>query len=166
MTFKAKTTKSTVIALLTRSVQRVKSVSHYTFLGFVFDTELSVDEDIQSSTVARKSSLGGLRSCGGGLDIENLIKTSMIYSVSYFDLEETGSLFGGLSPSNPLKATGLIQRQLQYQYYAVNKLRASFFQCPNTVKNVLFPSVCCIDVCITITVGCQEGIHPQLAYGL
>jgi len=36
----------------------------------------------------------------------------MIYSVSYFDLGEIGVLFGGLSPSNPPVATGLIQRQL------------------------------------------------------
>ena len=54
-----------------------------------------------------------------GLDIENLIKTSMIYSVSYFDLGEIGTLFGGLSPPNPPVATGLIQRQMWYQYYAV-----------------------------------------------
>ena len=33
-----------------------------------------------------------------------------------------------------------IQRQLQYQYCAANKLRASFSRCSNAVKNVLFRS--------------------------
>jgi len=35
--------------------------------------------------VARKSSIGGLYVCAGGFDIENLIKTPLIYSVSYFN---------------------------------------------------------------------------------
>ena len=35
MTFKAKSAKSTVIPLLKLSVQRVKSVSHYKYLGIV-----------------------------------------------------------------------------------------------------------------------------------
>jgi len=35
-----------------------------------------------------------------------------------------------------------IQRQLQYQYYAVNKLRASFSRYWNAVKNVVFRSFC------------------------
>jgi len=35
-----------------------------------------------------------------------------------------------------------IQRQLRYQYCAANKLRASFSQCSNPVKNVLFPFFC------------------------
>jgi len=35
-----------------------------------------------------------------------------------------------------------IQRQLRYQYCAVNKLRASFSRCSNPVKNVLFRSFC------------------------
>jgi len=33
-----------------------------------------------------------------------------------------------------------IQRQLRYQYYTVNKLRASFSRCSNSVKNSLFRS--------------------------
>ena len=33
-----------------------------------------------------------------------------------------------------------IQRQLQYQYYAV--MRASFFRCSNAVKKLLFRSFC------------------------
>jgi len=37
-------------------------------------------------TVARKSSLGELCVCAGGLDIEKLIKPPKIYSVLYFDL--------------------------------------------------------------------------------
>jgi len=35
MMFKAKTTKSAVIPLLTQGIQRVKSVAHYKFLGTV-----------------------------------------------------------------------------------------------------------------------------------
>ena len=35
-----------------------------------------------------------------------------------------------------------IQRQLQYQYCAVNKLRASFSRCSNAVKYILFCSFC------------------------
>jgi len=65
-----------------------------------------------------------------GLDIENLIKTSMIYSVSYFDLGKIGTLFGGLSPPNPPVATGLIQRQMWYQYYVVcSSMYASQLRC-------------------------------------
>ena len=37
----------------------------------------------------------------GGLDIENFIKTPMIYSVSYFDLGGLSTLFGGISPPKP-----------------------------------------------------------------
>jgi len=37
-------------------------------------------------TVARKYSLGGLHVCAGRLDIENLSKSPLIYSVSYFNL--------------------------------------------------------------------------------
>ena len=33
-----------------------------------------------------------------------------------------------------------IQKQLWYQYYAANKLRASFSRCSNPVKNVIFRS--------------------------
>jgi len=35
-----------------------------------------------------------------------------------------------------------IQRQMRYQYEAVNKLRASFSRCSNAVKNVLIRSFC------------------------
>jgi len=38
-----------------------------------------------------------LRFCRG-LDIENLIKTPLIYSVSYFNLEGLSALFEGLRP--------------------------------------------------------------------
>ena len=78
--FKAKTTRSTVIPLLTLGVQRVKSVSCYKNVGIVLDIELSDDKEIQ--------------------------------------------------------------RQIRYQYEAVNKLRASFSRCSNAVKNVLFRSFC------------------------
>jgi len=59
MTFEAKTTKSTVIPLPTLGVQGVRCFL-LQILGIVFDAELSDDKDIQSRTVARKSSLGGL----------------------------------------------------------------------------------------------------------
>jgi len=35
-----------------------------------------------------------------------------------------------------------IQRQMRYQYEAVNKLRASFSRCSNAVKNVFIRSFC------------------------
>jgi len=35
-----------------------------------------------------------------------------------------------------------IQRQMRYQYEAVNKLRASFSRCSNAVKNLLIRSFC------------------------
>jgi len=37
-------------------------------------------------TVDRESSIGGLYVCAGGCLSENLIKTQLIYSVSYFNL--------------------------------------------------------------------------------
>jgi len=47
MTFKAKNAKSTAIPLLKLVGQYVKSVDQYKYLGIVFDTELSDDENIQ-----------------------------------------------------------------------------------------------------------------------
>jgi len=48
MTFTAKTTKSTVIPLLSLRIQRVKSLSHFKYLGIVLvDIELSDDKDIK-----------------------------------------------------------------------------------------------------------------------
>ena len=44
---KSKNTKSTVIPLLARGVQRVKSVSDHKYLRIVLDIELSNDKDIQ-----------------------------------------------------------------------------------------------------------------------
>ena len=46
MTFKTKTAKSTVIPLLILGVLTVKYVSHYKYLGIVFETKLSIDKDI------------------------------------------------------------------------------------------------------------------------
>jgi len=41
----------------------------------------------------------------------------MIYSVSYFDLGELGTLFGGLSPPKPPVATGLgFRHKMFYQH--------------------------------------------------
>ena len=46
-----------------------------------------------------------------GLDIIKLTKTPLIYSVSRFNLEGLGALFGGISTPNPLRGagTGLIR---------------------------------------------------------
>jgi len=46
----------------------------------------------------QKYSIEGFYVCTSGLDIENLMKTPLIYSVSYFNLE-------GLSPKKPSMAT-------------------------------------------------------------
>jgi len=63
-------------------------------------------DTVRTSTVARKSSLGGpyIRVGGfafvpGGLDMEKLMKPPMIYSVSYFDLRGLSSLFGRSKPT-------------------------------------------------------------------
>ena len=58
-----------------------------------------------SRTVARKSSLGGLYVRVGGFDIENLIKSPMIYSTSYFDLG--GGLGTFVWGAEPTIATGM-----------------------------------------------------------
>ena len=47
MTFKARSTKSTVTPLLTLGDQDVKSVNHCKYLSIILDTESSDDEDIQ-----------------------------------------------------------------------------------------------------------------------
>jgi len=46
-----------------------------------------------------------------------------------------------------------IRRQLRYQYYAANKLRASFSRCSNVVKNIAYFFVLVYaHVCIIIMV--------------
>jgi len=60
----------------------------------------------QTTTVARKSSIGGLYVCAGGLDIEKLIKTSLIYSASYFDLGGLVRCLGWLRPPKPPRCDG------------------------------------------------------------
>jgi len=47
MMFKSKSTKSTIIPLLTLGGQSVKSVTHYKYFEIVLDTELSDGKDIQ-----------------------------------------------------------------------------------------------------------------------
>jgi len=42
----------------------------------------------------------------GGLDIENFIKSPLIYSVSYFDLGGLGTLFGGVKPTKAPRGDG------------------------------------------------------------
>jgi len=50
-----------------------------------------------------------------------------------------------------------IQRQLRYQYCVANKLRATFSQCSNAFKNVLFvPFVC---PCMHHKYGVISGSH-------
>jgi len=53
-----------------------------------------------------------------------------------------------------------IQRQLGYQYYAVNKLRASFSQCSNSVTNVLFRSFF-TPMCASQSHGVISGRHTS-----
>jgi len=55
-------------------------------------------------TIARKCLLGGgLYVCAGRLDIENLLKSPLIYSISYFNL-------GALSVrATPTKATSVLR---------------------------------------------------------
>jgi len=50
--------------------------------------------------------MGALPLCNR-LDIENLIKIPLIYSVSYFHFGGLGALLGALSPPKALVATGL-----------------------------------------------------------
>jgi len=45
-----------------------------------------------------------------------------------------------------------MQRQLQYQYCAANKLRASFSRCSNAVKKCTILFLLYAHVCITIMV--------------
>ena len=45
-----------------------------------------------------------------GLDIENLIKSLMIYSVSYFDLGGLGTLFGRTKPTKAPRGDGTGRR--------------------------------------------------------
>jgi len=74
-------------------------------------------------TVARKSSLGGFTFMWrgftfvpGGLDIENSMKSPLICSVSYSDLGELGTLFGGAKPTI---APPWRQDWMQIQYFFV-----------------------------------------------
>ena len=57
-------------------------------------------------TVARKSSIGGLCVCAKGLDIEKLIKTPLMYSVSCFSLGGSVLCLGVLSPPKPPRGDG------------------------------------------------------------
>jgi len=56
-------------------------------------------------TVARKSSVGGLYICARGLSILKFDETTLVFSVSYINLEGLGALFGGLSPPKSPLAT-------------------------------------------------------------
>jgi len=58
-------------------------------------------------TVARKYSVGGLYVCAGGLDILIFDKTSLIYSVSYFNLGGLELCLEGLSSTKSPVAMGL-----------------------------------------------------------
>jgi len=49
MTFKAKTTKNTVIPLLALGVQRVKYVSHYKYLGIVLDIDVQMTKTFRDN---------------------------------------------------------------------------------------------------------------------
>jgi len=59
-------------------------------------------------TVARKSSKGSLRLCGG-LDIPtNLRKIPLMYNVSYFNLGGLRALFGGVKPIKAPHGDGIV----------------------------------------------------------
>ena len=57
-------------------------------------------------TVARKCSLGGLYVCAGRLDIENLLKSPLIYCVSYLNLGALGLFLEGRSPPKHSRSDG------------------------------------------------------------
>jgi len=59
-------------------------------------------------TVARKPLIRELYVCAGGLDIESLIKTPLICSVSYFNLGGLGALFEGTKPTKTLRGDGTV----------------------------------------------------------
>jgi len=57
-------------------------------------------------TVDRKCSLGGLYLCAGRFDSGNLLKSSLIYSVSYFNLGALGLCLEGRSPPKHPRGDG------------------------------------------------------------
>jgi len=74
-------------------------------------TDANFNQKTTSRTVARKSSIGGLRFCGG-IDVcageawhQNLTKIQLIYNVSYFNLGRAWSFVWGAKPTKV--ATGL-----------------------------------------------------------
>jgi len=62
MTFKAKTTKSTVIPLLTVGVQRAKYISHYKYLVSPLDIKLSDGKNIQRQLQYKHDAMKKLQS--------------------------------------------------------------------------------------------------------
>jgi len=74
--------------------------------------------------VARKSSAGGLYVHAGVLDIENLIKPALLYSVSYFNLGVLVLCFWGLSPPKGLLWNLIRFHRLTYSLFAMECLFA------------------------------------------
>jgi len=68
------------------------------------------DQSAQNSR--QKLFIRGLNVCAGRLDIENLLKSLLIYSVSYFNLEALGLCLEGRSPPTHPVATGLSPPEL------------------------------------------------------
>jgi len=68
----------------------------------------TMDENNVPTTVATMSSQGGLYVCVRGLDIENFIKSPLIYSVSFVDFGGIGTLFEEISPSKPPYGDGSV----------------------------------------------------------
>jgi len=60
--------------------------------------------------------LGGLYVCAGGLDIESLTKTQMVYSVSYLYLGGLGTLIGGSKPPKSPRGDGTATGVLRNLY--------------------------------------------------
>ena len=48
--------------------------------------ECGVEQMFRLRTVVRKTSIGGIYVCVGGLNIEKLLKTPLTYRISYFNL--------------------------------------------------------------------------------
>jgi len=66
-----------------------------------------------------------LRFCTG-LDIENLVKIPLIYSVSYFNLGDSVFVWG-LNPSNPLRGNGTVSPFNLYDMSIIRRTLLRYF---------------------------------------
>jgi len=77
--------------------------------------KFSCPTSVPRGTVARKSSLGGLYVCAGGeLDVEILVKTPMVYSVSFVGISPPKTSCGdGIGPHHTARISTAFQNQLR-----------------------------------------------------